>query len=197
MLSKSARFEMKGPPTTSEDFDRAYRKPVTFWGDIRTPPEIKAMARGQGSALELGCGVGRFSRYLARQGLRVTAVDFSPVAIGKARASAIQEGLQVHFLVGNVTQLDALDGPFNMSFDVGCFHCLDASAQRGYVSEVFRLLEPGGIHLIWVLDEPPSGIALSPRVLETTFGSGFALQDARPSRRRLVRSHWYWLQRRA
>ncbi|WP_394830283.1 class I SAM-dependent methyltransferase [Pendulispora rubella] len=184
-------------PATSEDFDRAYQKPFTLWGDVRIPDEVKALASGGRPArvLELGCGVGRFSRYLAGQGQRVTAVDFSPVAIGKAKQAALQEGLQVEYRVGDVTRLDALDGPFDMSFDVGCFHCLDAPAQRAYVSEVFRLLEPGGTHLIWALDASPSDMALSPRVMEATFSPGFELQGARASRRRLVRSHWYWLVR--
>jgi hypothetical protein len=52
-------------PTKSTDFDRAYRSIMHWvWGDIRVPQEIKELAR-QGSprsALELGCGLGRFSR---------------------------------------------------------------------------------------------------------------------------------------
>ena len=73
-------------PVTAADFDRAYRAPLTLWGDLRIPPEVKMLAR-RGAArrsLELGCGVGRFSRYLAQQGVRATAVDFSAVAIAKA-----------------------------------------------------------------------------------------------------------------
>jgi SAM-dependent methyltransferase len=151
-------------PTTSTDFDRAYRAPITFWGDIRIPEEIKALAR-QGApraALELGCGVGRFSRYLAQQGLRATGVDFSPVAIAKAQELTVQGDGRPEFLVGDVTHLDALSGPFDISFDVGCFHCLDAQGQRAYVSEVSRLLKPGGTHLIWALDSAPSDLPFSP-----------------------------------
>jgi cyclopropane fatty-acyl-phospholipid synthase-like methyltransferase len=184
-------------PTTSSDFDRAYRAPITFWGDVRIPAEVRALAR-QGAArrtLELGCGLGRFSRYLAQQGVRATGVDFSSVAIARARRSAAQDDTQIEFLVGDVTHLAALSGPFDMSFDVGCFHCLDAQGQRAYVSEVFRLLKPGSTHLIWALDSAPSDMPLSPTAMKEIFGAGFALQDARKSRRRLVQSHWYWLVR--
>jgi cyclopropane fatty-acyl-phospholipid synthase-like methyltransferase len=184
-------------PTTRADFDRAYRAPITFWGDVRIPAEVKSLARQRspGSALELGCGVGRFSRYLAQQGLRVTGVDFSPVAIAEARKRVARDDVRPEFLVGDVTHLDALRGPFDVSFDVGCFHCLDAQGQQAYASEVFRLLEPGGTHLIWALDSAPSDLALSPAAVKELFATGFELQNARKSRRRLARSHWYWLVR--
>src|SRR5271154_4622 len=100
-------------PTKSTDFDRAYSANFTFWGDIRIPEEVKALVR-QGpvrSVLELGCGVGRFSRYLAQQGLRATGIDFSPVAMAKARERVARDGGRPEFLVGDATQLDALSGP--------------------------------------------------------------------------------------
>lgn len=186
-------------PTTSADFDRAYRAPFTIWGDIRIPEEVQALARqgGSRSVLELGCGVGRFSRYLAQQGMRVTGVDFSPVAIAKAREKAAGDTPRPEFLVGDVTRLEALRGPFDASFDVGCFHCFGAEAQRGYVAEVFRLLKPGGIHLVWALDSAPSDLWLSPAAVRSAFGPGFELVTARESRRRLAASHWYWLVRTA
>lgn len=194
MLSNSTKH---APPSTPTDFDRAYRALLTPWGDVRVPPEIKSLAaRGSGQrTLELGCGVGRFSRYLARQGLRVTAVDFSPVAVAKARAAAAQDPAPPEFFVADVTDLDAIDGPFDFSFDVGCFHCLDVGQQRRYASQVQRLLRPGGTHLIWALDAAPSDIPFSPDTVRKAFATGFTLADARPSRRRLARSHWYWLTR--
>jgi SAM-dependent methyltransferase len=141
-------------PATSLDFDRAYRYPITVWGDIRIPREIKSLVRERDykSALELGCGVGRYSRYVAKCGISTTGVDFSPVAIAKAQQRVAGLELRPHFLVGDVTHLDALSGPFDVSFDVGCFHCLDPKGQHAYVSEVFRLLRPGATHLIWALD---------------------------------------------
>jgi hypothetical protein len=32
-------------PTTPADFDRAYRFPLTVWGDLRIPPEIKTLVQ--------------------------------------------------------------------------------------------------------------------------------------------------------
>ena len=127
----------------------------------------------------------------------MTGVDFSPVAIAKAKERVAQDDVQPDFVVGDVTRLDGLSGPFDVSFDVGCFHCLDANAQHRSMSEVSRLLARGGTHLIWAMDESPSGMLLSPAVLKETFAPRFNLKEARKSRRRLARSHWYWLLRAA
>jgi cyclopropane fatty-acyl-phospholipid synthase-like methyltransferase len=185
-------------PTTSSDFDRAYRAPITFWGDVRIPAEVQNLARQENvqTTLELGCGAGRFTRFMAKQGMRATGVDFSPVAIAKAQKRVAQDSVKPNFIVGNVTHLDALTGPFDVSFDVGCFHCLDIQGQRAYMSEVSRLLKSGGTHLFWALDAPPSGIRQSPATVGGVFAPMFELQNARKSRRRLALSHWYWLVRR-
>jgi methylase of polypeptide subunit release factors len=46
-----------------------------------------------GRALEIACGEGQLAAWLAHRGLEVTAVDISPVALGKLRALAVAEGL--------------------------------------------------------------------------------------------------------
>lgn len=191
---------MISPPKKNTDFDSFYRSPLLHWvwTAVRIPPELKTLigTLPKGSrVLELGCGVGQFSRYAARQGMHATGVDFSSVAIGKAQQRAARDTAQPDFRVGDVTRLDTLTEPFDASFDIGCFHCLDAQEQRAYAAEVARLLKPGGTHLIWAMDTAPSGLPLSPLAVRDTFASYLALQDEQPSRRRLalVQSHWYWL----
>lgn len=181
-------------PNTSADFDRAYRAPITFWGDVRIPAEVKALVgmSGVSRVLELGCGVGRFSAWAAGQGRRVTGVDFSPVAIERAK----KRGSTADFQVGDVTKLDMLAGPYDASWDVGCFHCLDTTGQRAYAGEVARLLRPGATHLIWALDHSPSDMTFGPALVKSVFESEFDLKKAEPNRRRLIASHWYWLVRR-
>jgi cyclopropane fatty-acyl-phospholipid synthase-like methyltransferase len=55
-----------------------------------------------GPALDLGCGDGRNSLYLARLGFEVTGVDTSAVAIAKLRSEARQQALDLTALVGDV-----------------------------------------------------------------------------------------------
>jgi SAM-dependent methyltransferase len=190
---------MPVPPTKSFDFDSVYRSRIYhwMWSDPRIPSELKELIAREAprTVLELGCGLGRFSRYVAEQGVRVTGVDFSEVAIAKAQARVARDEASPQFVVGDVTHLDAVSGPFDVAFDVGCFHCLNPEAQRAYASEVSRLLKPGGTHLIWALHASPSGMPLSPQTVEPVFAATFQMQRSRKSRRRLVRSHWYWLVR--
>ena len=185
------------PPKTSTDFDAAYSQPITPWGDTRIPKEIIALVvdHSPRRALELGCGLGRFSRYVAQQGVNTTGVDFSPTAISRARVRVAKDALKPDFVVGDVTRLDNLPGPFDVAFDVGCFHCLDEKEQRQYASEIARLLAPGGVLLIWGIDDSPSGILLSPPVVEAAFAGKLQLVEGRKSRRRLAASHWYWLKK--
>lgn len=56
-----------------------------------------------GRALDLGCGSGGNAVWLAKRGWQVTAVDFSGVAIEKARMRAAASGVEVEFLVSDVT----------------------------------------------------------------------------------------------
>ena len=174
--------------------------PITVWGDRRIPPELRGLAESggrAGRALELGCGTGTFSIFLARQGFTATGVDFSPTAIRKAKARATSGGVGAQFMVGDVTRLDDLDDQFDIALDIGCFHCLNAVQQGSYASQLSRLTRQGSTLLIWGLNSPPpmGRDSLSPAIVEEVFATGFDLTRVEASRRRLGRSTWYWLTR--
>jgi SAM-dependent methyltransferase len=57
-----------------------------------------------GRALDLGCGEGRNAVWLAEQGWRATGVDFSDVALEKARELAAARGVEIEW-----TRADLLD----------------------------------------------------------------------------------------
>jgi SAM-dependent methyltransferase len=57
-----------------------------------------------GTALDLGAGEGRNALWLAEQGWRVTAVDFSAVGLDKARTIARKRGLQLATVVADITR---------------------------------------------------------------------------------------------
>src|ERR1700730_12028734 len=58
--------------------------------------------------LDVGCGVGRWSRLLAARGAQVTGVDLSPTMIAQARQRAAAEGVadRCRFQVQNLSNLD-------------------------------------------------------------------------------------------
>jgi SAM-dependent methyltransferase len=188
-----------GPPSTSEQFNKVYSSPIAswVWGDIRIPKELNELVKTNKpkTSLELGCGLGRLSSFLSKQGIKATGVDFSSVAIENAKRRVAIYEHKPEFIVGDVTNLVTIKEQFDVSFDVGCFHCLNEDGQLNYVSEIYRLLKPGATHLIWALDISPSDSRLTPDYIVKIFENGFKLVNSKFSRRRIIASHWYWLVR--
>jgi cyclopropane fatty-acyl-phospholipid synthase-like methyltransferase len=187
------------PPSTSEQFNKVYRSPIASWAwrDIRIPKELNELVETKNpkTSLELGCGLGGYSRFMVKQGIKTIGVDFSSVAIENAKKGVANDECKPTFIKGDVTNLEMLTEQFDVSFDVGCFHCLNEEGQQKYVSEIYRLLKPGATHLIWALDIAPSEIKLNHDYIAKTFEKGFQLVNSKFSRRRIIASHWYWLVR--
>ncbi|MGW2201210.1 class I SAM-dependent methyltransferase [Streptomyces sp. NPDC001774] len=99
-----------------------------------------------GRALDLGCGPGRNSLYLASQGFEVDAVDLSDEAIAWARERTQEAGARIRFHHGDAFELagSALAGPYDLIYDSGCFHHLPPHRRVSYLALVERLLAPGG-----------------------------------------------------
>jgi len=58
----------------------------------------------RGRALDVACGAGRNSIYLAANGWQVDAVDISPVGLERARQSAAQRGVEVHWIQADLEE---------------------------------------------------------------------------------------------
>ncbi|MEU7726960.1 class I SAM-dependent methyltransferase [Streptomyces sp. NPDC040724] len=99
-----------------------------------------------GRALDLGCGPGRNSLYLASLGFEVDAVDLSPAAIAWAGERAREVGAEVRFHCGDAFALAAtgLEGPYDLIYDSGCFHHLPPHRRISYLALLDRALSPGG-----------------------------------------------------
>ena len=78
-----------------------------------------------GRLLELGCGAGNITLWLAEKGYEVYGVDIAPTAIQWAQESAQARHLKADFRVGNVLDLKGyLDDFFDFVLDGHCFHCI-------------------------------------------------------------------------
>ena len=186
-------------PSSSKEFDNVYKSFFKhwIWTDTRIPKELIELVEQKKpkTSLEFGCGLGKFSTYLAAQGVEATGVDFSTTAIEKANKTVSQKKQKPTLMVGDVTNLAMLSQPFDVAIDVGCFHCLNETAQKKYVAEAFRLLKPGSTLLIWALDNSPISIKMTPNYIQQVFGKYFCLENSKFNRRRIAASHWYWLTR--
>ncbi|WP_404961913.1 class I SAM-dependent methyltransferase [Streptomyces sp. 147326] len=124
-------------------------KAVPFF--VSKPDEnlVSSVERGlvtPGRALDLGCGPGRNSLYLASRGFEVDAVDLSPAAIAWAEERAREAGAEVRFHCGDAFAPAAtgLAGPYDLIYDSGCFHHLPPHRRISYLALLDRALAPGG-----------------------------------------------------
>jgi 2-polyprenyl-3-methyl-5-hydroxy-6-metoxy-1,4-benzoquinol methylase len=96
--------------------------------------------------LDVGCGVGRWSRLLASRGALVTGVDLSDAMIAEAERRAAKAGVahRCRFLVQDAALLDA-GGTFDLVLAVTMLqHILDPAALSAAVERMADHLAPGG-----------------------------------------------------
>jgi SAM-dependent methyltransferase len=156
-----------------------------------------------GRALDLGCGTGTTTVYMAGKGWKAIGVDFVPRAIRTARAKAARTGDSVVFMVGDVTRLHelAIEPGVDLLFDQGCFHSLPEAAQPAYAREISRMARPGATYLLYAFGPQPADRrrpffphGVSPDDVRARF-TDFELVEARPGTDPFG-SHWYTLRRR-
>lgn len=174
------------------------------WDTGITPPEVAEAVEGPnalmpGRALDLGCGTGTNSLYLARHGWRVVGVDLAPTAIRQARRNAKEAGLSVEFHTADVTRLDFLQPPFDLALDIGCFHALDAEGWTHYRDQLCRLLRPGACFMLYAFG-PRRGrlmdMGITPDEVRQLFDSEFqVLRVDRGTDPSGPSAAWYWLER--
>ena len=140
------------------DLDAAYRG-VPPW-DIGAPqPEVVRLEEEggfRGGVLDVGCGTGENALLLAARGHRVTGVDLSAIAIGRAQAKAAERRVDARFLVADALDLASLRQRFETVLDSGLFHVLDDDERRRYGQSLADAVGSGGsAHLLCVSDEEP------------------------------------------
>ncbi|MEU9349001.1 methyltransferase domain-containing protein [Streptomyces sp. NPDC048278] len=124
-------------------------RPVPFF--VAKPDENLAAYLDQGliapgRALDLGCGAGRNTLFLASRGFEVDAVDLASVGIAWAKDRAREVRGDIRFLCGDAFALSAteLSGPYDLVVDSGCFHHLPPHRRVSYLALLDRVLAPGG-----------------------------------------------------
>jgi SAM-dependent methyltransferase len=100
--------------------------------------------RGDGRALEVGCGEGRVARDLRTHGHRVTGLDASPTLVRAAREADPEGG----YLVGDAMELPFPDRTFDMV--VAYNSLMDVHDMPSAVREASRVLKRDGCFCICV-----------------------------------------------
>ena len=100
--------------------------------------------------LDVGCGVGRWSRLLAARGASVTGIDHSPTMIAEARRRASLQPLrgQCRFLVQDLAALEAGD-EFDLVLSVTVLqHIVDPARQRAALQRMVEHLAADGMLIL-------------------------------------------------
>ena len=137
------------------------------WDTGEVPAELTALVEGQGAlppgrALDVGCGTGTQSVYLAGQGWEVTGIDAVDRPLRRARARASTSGVSVRWIRGDVTKLQeaGLEPGISLFFDRGCFHGLNERQRAAYASGITELAAPGATLLL--MSFAPNNVLVAP-----------------------------------
>lgn len=136
----------------STAWDARYAERQLVWGAEPNRFVVEELTdQPPGAALDLGAGEGRNALWLAGRGWRVTAVDFSAVAIDRGRALAATRDVIVHWVVADVREYRPPVGAFDAVL-VAYLH-VRPSERASVLERAAAALAPGGRILVIGHDE--------------------------------------------
>src|SRR5215472_16237954 len=149
-LAAAVRGALRSQRWYSLVYRAFYLARLRIWERRVPPSDLVELIEGPaalapGRALDLGCGTGTDSIYLAAHGWDVTGVDMVPRALAIARRRAAAAGVAPRFVEGDATRLRDLglgDG-FTLLHDFGCFHTLPGDMRDAYVQGLSGAAAPG------------------------------------------------------
>lgn len=146
------------------------------------------------SALDLGCGTGAKSTYLARRGFKVTGVDVSETAIKLAKENARKAKVKIEFVAADATDLDFLKNrKFDFVLDWANLHGIPKNKRKRYIQEMAKHTKRGGKLLLRCFSKREVGKESVPREMgriylfseggiKNLFGSYFRIVETNKSK---------------
>lgn len=98
--------------------------------------------------LDLGCGSGVHTVFLAREGFEAHGSDISPVGVRNTDARLTEAGCNATVSVGSVEAIAYPDNHFDALFSIGVLECAGLALFVGALAEVVRVLKPGAPALL-------------------------------------------------
>jgi len=104
------------------------------------PQEQRSSVR----AIDVGCGGGVHTAFLAAEGFNVTGIDISEVGIDNARRRLKHMGLSADLRVEGADILSFPEASFDLAICVSVLECIAPSKARVIVERVKQVLRPSG-----------------------------------------------------
>lgn len=124
--------------------ERAWTEEASWgiWGIPETelgllPDDMTGM-----DAIELGCGTGYVSAWMARLGAQCVGIDISEKQLATARRLAATHGVELELIHGNAESVPYPDGSFD--FAISEYGAAIWTDPHQWIPEAWRLLCPGG-----------------------------------------------------
>ncbi len=144
-------------------------------------------------ALDLGCGEGRYSVYLAERGCNVTAVDLSEIGIRKTRKIIRQKGFEIQAIVEDVEKFVLPGGYYDLIVAVTILDHLENPGREKVIQGIKTALKYGGIAFVYVLTTADPGFQARQQIesggpppenySETAFGIEYYFQPQELARK--------------
>ncbi|MEE9592602.1 MAG: class I SAM-dependent methyltransferase [Thermoplasmata archaeon] len=172
-----------------EFFDSAYEGTPPW--DIGRPQSEFVRLEEAGSVgatvLDVGCGTGENTLYLAKRGHEAWGVDSSPRAIEKAKSKSRRRGIPVTFLVADALRLDRLGRSFGTVIDSGLFHTFSDPDRLRFLDSLASVLPSGGSYFVLVFSEQEPADWGGPRrisqeEIRATFRDGWTVESIQPAK---------------
>lgn len=127
------------------DAARTWHAEAITWGMFGVPDDAIGSPLGEVAGLDvldLGCGTGYFSAWLARRGARPVALDPTPAQLATVRRLQAETGLEFPLVEGVGESLPFPDASFDLAIsEYGASLWADPGR---WVPEAARVLRPGG-----------------------------------------------------
>jgi 2-polyprenyl-3-methyl-5-hydroxy-6-metoxy-1,4-benzoquinol methylase len=146
--------------------------------------------------LDIGCGLGEVSVYLATRGARVTALDLSQPMLDVAKTLAKQHNVRIKTIHASIEDISSLPGhSFDVVYVGNLFHHVDI---RKALEAVRHVLKPDGTLVCWEPVQYNPVINIYRRIARRVRSDNerpFTLSDIQLFRSyfRSVSLGWYWL----
>jgi ubiquinone/menaquinone biosynthesis C-methylase UbiE len=116
-----------------------------------------------GSVLEIAPGPGYFCIELAKLGnFKITGLDISKSFVQIARKNADEAGLNIDFREGNASAMPFQEGTFDFTFCQAAFKNFSEPVRA--ISEMYRVLKPGGMSVIADMRRDASAVDIEKEV---------------------------------
>ena len=178
-------------------YDWMYRHDRAPWDPVGVRKDLVDLLNGgevtparYPRSIDLGCGTGANVVYLAQRGFDSWGVDFSEVAITKARQRAAEARAEAHVVLGDFTadEIPGIEGTFDFLIDFGGLDDLKRAVRRKMAATINRLSRPGSKFLEYCFYRYRWGDPFSlgmqifgmpsivPGELEALFGESWAIE---------------------